>query len=132
VLEGQQMVAEGAEADEQQAALAAEDGDTGKQRRRTGADNAGSATTTTEPGREAENATDTGAAAPNAETQVSVPGNQGFGKTGQQPDSVGDHPQAGTGAPVAGATGGGDDEAEIQPSSSPEQDKGAESVGVAS
>jgi hypothetical protein len=72
------------------------------------------------------------ASAPSTETQTSVPGNQGFGKTGQQPDSVGDHPQAGTGAPVRGASGGGDESGEMQPQSSPEQDKGAESVSVAS
>ncbi|HWT02194.1 MAG TPA: 30S ribosomal protein S2 [Pyrinomonadaceae bacterium] len=131
VLEGQQMVAEGADADEQ-AAAAAGDGDAGRQRRRgASSDNTSSVTTSTDPGREAENAADMGAGAQTGETQVSVPGNIGFGKTGQQPDSVGDHPQAGTGAPVAGASGGGD-EAESRPSSSAEQEKGAESVGVAS
>src|SRR4051812_20200880 len=71
-------------------------------------------------------------AAAGTEGQVSVPGNQGFGTTGQQPDSVGDHPQVGTDAPVAGASGGGEDSAEVQPSSSPDADKGAETVGVAS
>jgi hypothetical protein len=95
------------------------------------ADNTSSVTTSVDPGREAENAADMGAAAPSAETQVSVPGNQGFGKTGQQPDSIGDHPVAGTGAPTRGASGGGD-EAEAPHESSAEQDKGAESVGVAS
>ncbi|HEY0378246.1 MAG TPA: 30S ribosomal protein S2 [Pyrinomonadaceae bacterium] len=133
VLEGQQMVAEGADQDEQAGAAAGDSDAGGRQRRRAGAssDNTSSVTTSTDPGREAENATDMGAGAQSGETQVSVPGNVGFGRTGQQPDSVGDHPQAGTGAPVAGASGGGD-EAEVQPSSSPEQDKGAESVGVAS
>ena len=131
VLEGQQMVTEGADADEQQ--QQAGDADAGRQRRRAGAssDNTSSVTTSTDPGREAGNAADMGAGAQTGETQTSVPGNTGFGKTGQQPDSVGDHPQAGTGAPVAGASGGGD-EAEMRPSSSAEQDKGAESVGVAS
>jgi hypothetical protein len=64
------------------------------------------------------------------EMQVSVPGNIGFGKTGQQPDSVGDHEQVGTHAPVRGATGSADAEG-TQPPSSPEQDKGAETVGAA-
>jgi hypothetical protein len=73
-----------------------------------------------------------GAGAQTAETQVSVPGNQGFGTTGQQPDSVGDHEQAGTGAPVSGADGGATNEAETRPSSSAEQEKSAESVGIAS
>jgi small subunit ribosomal protein S2 len=134
VLEGQQMVtegtteAEGAGAEEETAA-----GEDGRPRRRrsASADNTSSVTTSIDPGREAENVTDMQASAPSAETQVSVPGNQGFGKTGQQPDSVGDHPQAGTGAPVRGADGAGN-EAETQPQSSPEQEKGAESVGVAS
>jgi small subunit ribosomal protein S2 len=136
VLEGQQMVAEGAEAategeTAQAGDVAAGDGDAAGARRRASADNTSSVTTSVDPGREAENATDMGAGAQSGETQVSVAGNQGFGKTGQQPDSIGDHPQAGTGAPVRGADGGGD-EAETEPQSSPEQDKGAESVGVAS
>jgi small subunit ribosomal protein S2 len=136
VLEGQQMVAEGAEAaaeaDAQQAAGAGDSDDAGARRRASdSADNTSSVTTSVDPGREAENMADMGAAAPSAETQVSVPGNQGFGKTGQQPDSIGDHPEAGTGAPVRGASGGGD-EAESPHDSSAEQDKGAESVGVAS
>ncbi len=133
VLEGQQMVTEGADQDEQQIAAVDGGGDAGRGRRRGGAssDNTSSVTTSTEPGREAENAADMGAGAQTGETQVSVPGNTGFGKTGQQPDSVGDHPQAGTGAPVAGADGAGD-ESEVRPSSSAEQEKGAESVGVAS
>ena len=70
--------------------------------------------------------------APEAGGQSSVAGNQGFGKTGQQPDSIGDHPQVGTGAPVAGASGGGENESERQAPSSAEAEKGAESVGVAS
>lgn len=141
VLEGQQMIAEGAEAAAEgdgasQTEATEGDGDGGgatKPRRSASADNTSSVTTSADPGREAENATDMGAAAPSAETQTSVPGNQGFGTTGQQPDSTGDHPQAGTGAPVSGATGGGG-EAEARPQSSAEEDKGAEaeSVGVAS
>ncbi|HVG32294.1 MAG TPA: 30S ribosomal protein S2 [Pyrinomonadaceae bacterium] len=137
VLEGQQMVAEGASAEAEAAAAAAEEEsatEEGRPRRRrsASADNTSSVTTSIDPGREAENVTDMGASAPSAETQVSVPGNQGFGKTGQQPDSVGDHPQAGTGAPVRGADGAGGGDAESQPQSSPEEEKGAESVSVAS
>jgi small subunit ribosomal protein S2 len=136
VLEGQQMIAEGASAEAEGAVTGAEEETTteeGRPRRRRGAsaDNTSSVTTSVDPGREAENATDMGASAPSAETQVSVPGNQGFGKTGQQPDSVGDHPQAGTGAPVRGADGAGNP-AESQPQSSAEEEKGAESVSVAS
>ena len=67
---------------------------------------------------------------PPGEVQMSVAGDQGFGATGQQPDSVGDHAQAGKGAPVAGADGGSPDGKE--PQSSPEQEKGAETVGAAS
>ena len=132
VLEGQQMVTEGST----EAESAAEDEATGedgraRRRRSASADNTSSVTTSIDPGREAENVTDMGAGAPSTETQVSVPGNQGFGTTGQQPDSVGDHPQAGTHAPVRGADGAGND-AESRPQSSAEQEKGAESVGVAS
>jgi small subunit ribosomal protein S2 len=65
-----------------------------------------------------------------ADVQVSAPGNAGFGKTGQQPDSVGDHAEAGTHAPVRGATGSSEAEG-TQPPSSPEQEKGAETVGAA-
>jgi small subunit ribosomal protein S2 len=143
VLEGQQMVTEGSDADAgQQSAEGAAGTDAagatgadadrrGRRRAGASADNTSSVTTRTDPGREAQNVTDMGASAPSTATQTSVPGNQGFGTTGQQPDSVGDHPQAGTGAPVRGADGGGN-EAEERPSSSAEQEKGAESVGVAS
>ncbi|HLM56622.1 MAG TPA: 30S ribosomal protein S2 [Pyrinomonadaceae bacterium] len=65
-----------------------------------------------------------------ADVQVSVPGNQGFGRQGQQPDSVGDHEQIGTHAPVRGATGGTETDGKL-PQTSPEQEKGAESVGAA-
>jgi small subunit ribosomal protein S2 len=147
VLEGQQMVTEGSDADAgQQQQPGAEDsagtdaasagGDADRRgRRRAGAsaDNTSSVNTrTVDPGREAQNVTDMGASAPSTETQTSVPGNQGFGTTGQQPDSVGDHSQAGTHAPVSGADGGGASDAESRPQSSAEQEKGAESVGVAS
>jgi small subunit ribosomal protein S2 len=142
VLEGQQMVTEGATEAEDSGEEEMTSGEDGRARRRrsASADSTSSVTTSIDPGREAGRATDMGASAPSTETQVSVPGNQGFGTTGQQPDSVGDHPQAGTGAPVRGADGGGGssaaaaagDEAEERPQSSAEQEKGAESVGVAS
>ena len=136
VLEGQQMVTEGTTEAESAATAGEEEttGEDGRPRRRpraASADNTSTVTTAIDPGREAENTTDMGASAPSAETQVSVPGNQGFGTTGQQPDSIGDHPQAGTGAPVRGADGAGN-EADSQPQSSAEQEKGAESVSVAS
>jgi hypothetical protein len=101
VLEGQQMVTEGA----------AEEGET--------------AAATARPAGEAAET------APATEGQVSAPGRQGFGATGQQPDGISDSNLSGTGAPVAGASGAGDSSAEAA-SSSPESDKGAESVGVAS
>jgi small subunit ribosomal protein S2 len=119
VLEGQQMITEGAQ-EVAEASAAAAAGEESRQRaaRNAAAPVAGSAETET--------------AVPSANTQVSSPGNQGFGTTGQQPDSVGDHAQVGTNAPVAGASGGGENAAELQPASSPETDKGAETVGVAS
>jgi small subunit ribosomal protein S2 len=134
VLEGQQMITEGGETGDgaggEDAGSAEADG---RPRRRASAsgDNTSSVTTSRDPGREAENVTDMGAAAPSTETQVSVPGNQGFGRTGQQPDSVGDHPQSGTGAPVSGATGGGEDEGDLPRPDNAGQEKGAESVGAA-
>jgi small subunit ribosomal protein S2 len=94
-------------------------------------DGTSSVTTARDPGRESQNFTDMQNAAPSTETQVSSPGNQGFGKTGQQPDSVGDHEQIGTHAPVRGATGGGADESGTRPARDAEQGKGAESVGAA-
>jgi small subunit ribosomal protein S2 len=65
-----------------------------------------------------------------ADVQTSVPGNQGFGRTGQQPDSVGDHEQVGTHAPERGASGGADAEVTQAPQSA-EAEKGAETVGAA-
>ncbi|HEV7842926.1 MAG TPA: 30S ribosomal protein S2 [Pyrinomonadaceae bacterium] len=133
VLEGQQMGTEGGEDAEGGAqAEATAETDSRPRRASASADNTSSVTTSVDPGREAANATDMNAAAPSTETQTSVPGNQGFGRTGQQPDSVGDHPQAGTNAPVPGASGAGENKSELQPESSPEADKGAESVGVGS
>jgi small subunit ribosomal protein S2 len=65
-----------------------------------------------------------------ADVRTSVPGNVGLGRTGQQPDSVGDHEQVGTHAPERGATGSADAEG-TQPPQSPEAEKGAETVGAA-
>ncbi|MGH9944197.1 MAG: 30S ribosomal protein S2 [Pyrinomonadaceae bacterium] len=132
VIEGQQMQSKGADDEEvaPQDVAAAETSIPRAQRGASG-DNTSTITTSREPGRESQNVTDMEAAAPSAETQVSVPGRQGFGATGQQPDAIGDHPQVGTHAPVAGASGAGD-EADAPGSTSPEQSKGAETVGIAS
>ncbi len=94
------------------------------------------ATTTTTPSASDSQGTADASSASTATTtqpveQTSVPGNQGFGKIGQQPDSLGDHEQVGAGAPVQGATGAGNDEAGTRPSTSPEAEKSAESVGAA-
>ena len=135
VLEGQQMGTEGGESAAEAGATetqATTEGDDRGRRASASADNTSTVTTSVDPGREAANVTDMGAGAPSTETQTSVAGNQGFGRTGQQPDSVGDHPQAGTGAPVRGSDAAGEDSSELQHESSPEADKGAESVGVAS
>jgi small subunit ribosomal protein S2 len=77
--------------------------------------------------------TDAAAAAPEtaeAATQTSVPGNIGFGTTGQQPDSIGDHAQVGTGAPVNGATGTAPET--VSTEAAQEEDKSAETVVAAS
>jgi small subunit ribosomal protein S2 len=139
VIEGQEMSkkgrdeeeggAEGQPADAQAGAPAPEATGT-RQTPSASGDGTSSVTTARDPGRESQNFTDMQAAAPSAETQVSSPGNQGFGKTGQQPDSIGDHEQAGTHAPVRGAGGAGDESA-TRTETSAEQEKGAESVGAA-
>src|SRR4051812_38558707 len=139
VIEGQEMSKkgreeeEGAEAEGQPAAAPATAPEATGTRQTPSAsgDGTSSVTTARDPGREAQNFTDMQNAAPSTETQVSSPGNQGFGKTGQQPDSVGDHEQIGTHAPVRGATGGGADESDARPARDAEQEKGAESVGAA-
>ncbi len=138
VVEGQQMQTreneggpdDGAAAATQTAEAGSET-ETPQRRHSASADSTSSITTERNPGREAANVTDMGAAAPSAETQVSVPGNIGFGMTGQQPDSVGDHAQVGTHAPVRGATGGDATGSGGQPAQSPAQEQGAESVGAA-
>jgi len=133
IIEGQQMSTKGADEDEQPAADAADAAgvpssavDTSDTSRVV----TSSVTTERDPGRQSANFTDMQDSAPSTETQTSVPGNIGFGRTGQQPDSVGDHAQVGTGAPVRGATGSGDAEGTAPPRS-PEQEKGAETVGAA-
>jgi small subunit ribosomal protein S2 len=127
VIEGQQVSTKGAEEEGEQPAAEqpAEAAATTPARAVTPP-----ATTGRDPGRQSENFTDMQAAAPSTETQVSVPGNKGFATTGQQPDSVGDHEQVGTHAPVRGATGTADAEGSA-PQSSPGQEKGAETVGAA-
>jgi small subunit ribosomal protein S2 len=134
VVEGQQMKTEGGEETEAEAAAPPADAaatDTRPRRRSASADDTSSITTARDPGRAAGNFTDMQAAAPSVATQVSAPGNIGFHTTGQQPDSVGDHEQVGTGAPVRGATGGGESEADLTQPRDAEQEKGAESVGAA-
>jgi small subunit ribosomal protein S2 len=89
-----------------------------------------SSTRETEPG--AQSAQVAGGDVSNVSTdvQTSVPGNIGFGRTGQQPDSVGDHEQVGTHAPERGASGSSDAEGTQAPQSA-EAEKGAETVGAA-
>ncbi|MCA1613297.1 MAG: 30S ribosomal protein S2 [Acidobacteria bacterium] len=142
VIEGQQLRGEGAGGDAAeaqgpdgaQAAAAAtstapEDTGTRASQGASG-DGTSSVTPARDPGRESQNFTDMQNAAPSTETQVSVPGNQGFGKTGQQPAAIGDAEQAGTHAPVRGAFGA-PGEADTRPPRDAEQEKGAESVGAA-
>src|ERR671932_921911 len=120
VIEGQQLSTKGAEGEAEPGAgepAAAADQPTARAV-------TSSVTTERDPRRQSVNFTDMQAAAPSAETQVSVPGNRGFAKTGQQPDSVGDHEQEGTQAPVRGATGAAEGEGAEPPQSSPEQEKG--------
>jgi small subunit ribosomal protein S2 len=137
VVEGQEMRSKAADEDGAEVDAAATSGgaattDTGTRGSLSASgDGTSSVTTARDPGREAQNFTDMGASAPSTETQVSVPGNIGFGRTGQQPDSVGDHPVEGTGAPVRGASGGGEDESTLPRPDDAHQTKGAESVGVA-
>ena len=138
VVEGQEMRSKAADEDglEVDAGAAATGGgataDTGMRSSLSASgDGTSSVTTARDPGLESQNFADMGASAPSTATQVSVPGNIGFGRTGQQPDSVGDHPVEGTGAPVRGARGGGEDESALPRPDDAHQTKGAESVGVA-
>ncbi|MCA1565182.1 MAG: 30S ribosomal protein S2 [Acidobacteria bacterium] len=135
VVEGQEMRSKAADEDGMEVDAVATGGattDTGTRSSLSASgDGTSSVTTARDPGLEAQNFADMGASAPSTETQVSVPGNIGFGRTGQQPDSVGDHPVEGTGAPVRGASGGGEDESTLPRPDDAHQTKGAESVGVA-
>jgi len=133
VVEGQEMRSKAADEDGAEVDAGATGTTSADEPRRRSAsgDDTSSITTARDPGLEAQNFTDMGASAPSTQTQVSVPGNIGFGRTGQQPDSVGDHPIEGTGAPVRGATGGGDDEGNLPRPDNAHQGKGAESVGAA-
>jgi small subunit ribosomal protein S2 len=137
VVEGQEMRSKAADEDGAEVDAGAMSGsgattDTGTRNSLSASgDGTSSVTPARDPGLEAQNFTDMGASAPSTATQVSVPGNIGFGRTGQQPDSVGDHPVEGTGAPVRGASGGGEDESTLPRPDDAHQGKGAESVGVA-
>src|SRR5881227_450595 len=129
VIEGQQVNAKGSEEEEAEPS-ATEQTASAAASQPTARVVTSSVTTERDPGRQAENFTDMQAAAPSAETQVAVPGNKGFATTGQQPDSVGDHEQVGTHAPVRGATGAAEGEG-TEPQTSPDEEKGAETVGAA-
>jgi len=124
VIEGQQLSTKGADEDEQAAT------ETAASPAPTSRTITSSVTTERDPGAQSAQVAGEDVTQVSAEVNVSAPGNIGFARTGQQPDSVGDHEQAGTHAPVRGATGNPDSEG-TQPSSSPEAEKGAETVGAA-
>ncbi|HWS55319.1 MAG TPA: 30S ribosomal protein S2 [Pyrinomonadaceae bacterium] len=130
IVEGQQLSTKGSDEEETAAEAPAAPSPVVAATGTGGQPTTSSVTTQRDPGAQSQNFTDMGNAIPSTEASSSVAGNIGFGRTGQQPDSVGDHEQAGTGAPVRGATGGGDEEGNRPPSSA-EQEKGAESVGAA-
>jgi small subunit ribosomal protein S2 len=128
VIEGQQVNVKGSDEDEegqQQADAAAAAAPTSRVTTSTV-----SSTREIEPGAQSAQVAGGDVSDVSAETRVSKPGNIGFGRTGQQPDSVGDHEQIGTHAPERGATGNPDSEG-TQPPQSPEAEKGAETVGAA-
>jgi small subunit ribosomal protein S2 len=127
VVEGQQLSGKSAEDDEQAEAAAAGAAPAPTSRVVTSSVDS---TREIEPGAQSAQVADGDVSNVSADVQTSVPGNQGFARQGQQPDSVGDHAQAGTGAPVRGATGSPDAEG-TQPPQSPEAEKGAETVGAA-
>jgi small subunit ribosomal protein S2 len=133
VVEGQQLNSKGnedEEAEQQQQQPAATEAAAATAAAPTSRVTTSSVTTEREPGAQSAQVAGGDVSNVSTETRVSVPGNIGFGKTGQEPDSVGDHEQVGAHAPVRGATGSADAEG-TQPPSSPEQDKGAETVGAA-
>jgi small subunit ribosomal protein S2 len=123
VIEGQQLSTKGADEEEQAAEAAAASAPTSRAV-------TSSVTTERDPGAQSAQVAGGDVSEVSTQTVVSAPGNIGFARTGQQPDSVGDHEQVGTHAPVRGATGSPDSEG-TQPSSSPEAEKGAETVGAA-
>ena len=125
VVEGQQLSGKAAEDDEQAEAAAAGAAPTSRVVTSTV-----DSTREIEPGAQSAQVAGEDVSNVSADVQTSVPGNQGFARTGQQPDSVGDHAQVGTGAPVRGATGAAEAEG-TQPPQSPEAEKGAETVGAA-
>jgi small subunit ribosomal protein S2 len=124
VIEGQQLSTKAADEEEQAATEAA------AAPAPTSRPTTSSVTTERDPGAQSAQVAGGDVSEVSAQTHVSKPGNIGFARTGQQPDSVGDHEQAGTHAPVRGATGDPDSEG-TQPPSSPEAEKGAETVGAA-
>jgi small subunit ribosomal protein S2 len=125
VIEGQQLSTKGADEEEQAATETAAANAAPTSRPTTS-----SVTTERDPGAQSAQVAGGDVSEVSAQTLVSAPGNIGFARTGQQPDSVGDHEQVGTHAPVRGATGSPDSEG-TQPPSSPEAEKGAETVGAA-
>jgi small subunit ribosomal protein S2 len=127
VIEGQQVNVKGSDEDEagQQPEAATASAPTSR-----AVTSAVSSTREIEPGAQSAQVAGEDVSAVSADVQTSVPGNQGFARQGQQPDSVGDHAQVGTHAPVRGATGSPDSEG-TQPTQSPEAEKGAETVGAA-
>ena len=127
VIEGQQLSGKSAEDDEQAAAEAA--GAAGAPTSRVVTSTVDS-TREIEPGAQSAQVAGGDVSEVSAEVRTSVPGNIGFARQGQQPDSVGDHAQVGTGAPVRGATGSPDSEGTQAPQS-PAAEKGAETVGAA-
>jgi small subunit ribosomal protein S2 len=127
VVEGQQLSGKSAEDDEQAEAAAAGAAPAPTSRVVTSAVDS---TREIEPGAQSAQVAGGDVSNVSADVQVSVPGNQGFARQGQQPDSVGDHAQVGTHAPVRGATGSPDSEGTQAPQS-PEAEKGAETVGAA-
>src|SRR5256714_8517448 len=129
VIEGQQVNAKGGEEEEAEQGQT-EQSATAAAQPTARAVTSSSVTTERDPGRPSQNFADLQDAAPSSETQVAVPGNKGFATTGQQPDSVGDHEQVGTHAPVRGATGKPEAEG-AEPQTSPDEEKGAETVGAA-
>ena len=127
VVEGQQLSGKSAEDDEQAEAAAAGAAPAPTSRVVTSSVDS---TREIEPGAQSAQVAGGDVSNVSADVQTSVPGNIGFARQGQQPDSVGDHGQVGTGAPVRGATGAPDAEG-TQPPQSPGAEKGAETVGAA-